>query len=62
MNRIEREYKLMYDAFEININTHEDALFCISLFLLLLFCYRNYSVKRIPEHTNIILAESKKLF
>jgi len=34
----------MYDAFEMNIYTHEDAFFCISLFLLLLFYDRNYSV------------------
>ena len=38
------KYKLMYDAFEMNINTHEDAFFCISLFFLLLFCDRKYPV------------------
>ena len=48
----------MYDAFEMNINTHEDAFFCISLFFLLLFCDRKYPVNWIPEHTKSVLAES----
>ena len=52
----------MYDAFEMNIYTHEDAKCCISLFLLLLFYDRNYSVIWKPGHIKSVLAESITLF